>query len=201
LPDNPEYKPSIKYILGLLNSKILDLFYKIRHCEYVRGGWFVRYGIFFDELPIKKANTRQEKTIVSIVDSIIEKRTKIVDSEHTIATPSLMLNASKAATTTGGLSTIVELKHRAGGNKLVERIWIRGRTIYFNKEKTASIRCVSEDAAKFVVELIKEKFETLRNRTLDEVMSSVKLPKDNQSLQQVQMYVKRRNRIIKRSTK
>lgn len=78
---------------------------------------------------------------------------------------------------------------------------MRGRTIYFNKEKTASIRCVSEDAAKFVFELMKEKFETLKNRTLDEVMSSVKLPKDNQSLQQVQKYVKRRNRIIKRSTK
>jgi len=199
--DNPEYKPPIKYILGLLNSKILDLFYKIRHCEYVRGGWFVRYGMFFDELPIKKANTQQEKTIVSIVDSIIEERTKIVDSEHTLATLSLMLDASKAPTTTGGLSTIVDLKHRAGGDKLVERIWIRGRTIYFNKEKTASIRCVSEDAAKFVFELTKEKFETLRNRTLDEVMSSIKLPKDSQSLQQVQKYVKRRNRIIKRSTK
>jgi len=113
----------------------------------------------------------------------------------------LMLNTSKAATTTGGLSTIVDLKHRAGGDKLVERIWIRGRTIYFNKEKTASIRCVSEDAAKFVFELMKEKFETLKNRTLDEVMSSVKLPKDNQSLQQVQKYVKRRNRIIKRSAR
>jgi len=199
--DDPEYKPNMKYILGLLNSKVLDLFYKIRHCEYIRGGWFVRYGIFFDELPIKKANVQQEKKVVSIVDRMIEERAKIVDSEHTLTSLSLMLNASKAPTTTGGLSTIVDLQHRTGGNKFVERISLRGRTIYFNKEKTASIRCVSEDAAKFAFELMKEKFETLKNRTLNEVMSSVKLPKDDQTLRQVQKFVKHKRRIIKRSTK
>jgi type I restriction-modification system DNA methylase subunit len=199
--DNPEYKPNVKYVLGLLNSKVLDLFYKIRHCEYVRGGWFVRYGIFFDELPIKKANAYQEKKIVSIVDRLIEARTKIVNSERVISSLSLMLNKSKAPTTTGGISTIIDLKYRAGGDKYVEKISSRGKTIYFNKEKTASIRCVSEGAAKFVFELMKEKFETLKNRTLDEVMSSVKLPKDDQSLQQVQRFVKQKRQIIKRSIK
>lgn len=198
--DNPEFKPNIKYMLGLLNSKVLDLFYKIRHCEYVRGGWFVRYGIFFDELPIKKVNAHQEKEIVSIVDRLIEARAKIVDGERVLTSLSLMLDASKAPTTTGGLSTIVDLKHRAGGDKYVEMISSRGKTIYFSKGKKASIRCVSEDAAKFVFELMKEKFETLKNRTLDEVMSSIKLPRDNQSLQQVQRYVKQKRQIIRRST-
>lgn len=199
--DSPEYKPEIKYILGLLNSKVLDLFYKMRHCEYIRGGWFVRYGFFFDELPIKKANSRQEKKIVAIVDSMIQERAKIVDSEYALASLSLMLDASTAPTTTGGLSTIVDLKHRAGGDKFVEKISRRGRTITFNKEKTASIRCISEDAAKFVFELMKERFDTLKNRTLDEVMSLVRLPKDDQSLRQVQKYIKHRRQIIKRSTK
>jgi hypothetical protein len=198
--ENPEYKPSMKYILGLLNSKILDLFYKMRHCEYVRGGWFVRYGIFFDELPIKKADPSQEKEIVSLVDRLIDARTKIVGGERSLTSLSSMLDESAAPSTIGGLSTIVDLKDRTGGEMAVNTIYLRGNTVYFNKEKTASIRCISEDAAKFVSELMDEEIETLRNRTLDEVMSLIKLPKDIDSLQQVGRYIKQKKHIIKRSS-
>jgi type I restriction-modification system DNA methylase subunit len=194
--ENPEYKPDIKYLLGLMNSKVLDLFYKIRHCEYVRGGWFVRYGIFFDELPIKKADANEEKEIVAIVDQLIDARTKTLDHEQILTSFASMVNASNVATVTAGLSTIVDLKSRKGGNELVESLSLHDRTVYFNKQKTASIRCVSENAARFVFELMKESFETLKNRTLDEVMSLAKLPADHDGLQRVEGYIKQKKQGI-----
>jgi type I restriction-modification system DNA methylase subunit len=196
--DDAEYKPDIKYLLGLMNSKILDLFYKIRHCEYVRGGWFVRYGIFFDELPIKKANDDEQKKIVAIVDQLLDARTKAVDNEQVLTSLTSMMDASKVHTTTAGLSTIVDLKSRKGGNEFVERLSLHDRTIYFNKQRTASINCISEEAARFVHELMKENFEMLKNRTLDETMSLLRLPADYDSLRQMETYVKQKRQSVKK---
>jgi hypothetical protein len=196
--DDAEYKPDIKYLLGLMNSKVLDLFYKIRHCEYVRGGWFVRYGIFFDELPIKKANDDEQKKVITIVDQLLDVRTKTVENEQVLTSLTSMMDNSKVHTTTAGLSTIVDLKSRKGGNESVERLSLRAKTIYFNKQRTASIDCISEDAARFAYELMKESFEILKNRTLDETMSLLRLPADCDSLRQMGSYVKQKRQSVKR---
>jgi type I restriction-modification system DNA methylase subunit len=199
--ENPEYRPDIKYLLGLMNSKVLDLFYKIRHCEYVRGGWFVRYGIFFDELPIRKVDADTEKEIVSIVEDLIKTRAKIADDKQKLTSLASMLEASNAPTTTAGLSTIVDLKSRTGGQEFVETLSLRDKTIYFNKQRTVSIRFASQEAARFALELFKESFEKLKNRTLDEVMSSAKLPTDTCALQKVENYVKQRHQMVNRLSK
>lgn len=199
--DDAEYKPNIKYMLALLNSKVLDLFYKIRHCEYVRGGWFVRYGVFFDELPIKKVNADQEKEIVSLVDRIVKTRTDIVTAEEAFASKLKMLKASRAPTTTGGLSTLIDLTHRTGGDKIVERISTQDQIISFNKDKTCAIKCTSKEAAGFVYELIKEEFASLKNRTLDEVMALIKLPTNAASLHIVQKYIRKTGKTLERAEK
>lgn len=199
--ENPEYKPNIKYLLGLLNSKVLDLFYKIRHCEYVRGGWFVHYGFFFDELPIKKVDTAKEKEVVSIVDGLIKAKTEMVSDEQALTSMASMMDTSNTPTSTAGLSKIVELQSRKGGSEIVEKLSVRGNTIYFNKQRTASIRCTSENAARFVFELMEEGFGDLKNRTLDDIMSSMRLPVDDAALQQVESLVEKKRRSLKKLTK
>jgi type I restriction-modification system DNA methylase subunit len=199
--EHPEYKPNIKYLLGLLNSKVLDLFYKIRHCEYVRGGWFVHYGFFFDELPIKKVDTAKEKEVVSIVDGLIKAKTEMVFDEQALTSMASMMDTSNTPTSTAGLSKIVELQSRKGGSEIVEKLSMRGNTIYFNKQKTASIRCASENATRFVFELMEEDFGDLKNRTLDDIMSSIRLPVDDAALNQVESLIEKKRRSLKKSTK
>lgn len=199
--DNPEYRPNIKYLLGLLNSKVLDLFYKIRHCEYVQGGWFVRYGVFFDELPIKKANPAQEKEVVTIVDQIIENRKNTSEDEKALSSLILAMESAKIDVTTAGLSTVIDLNSRKGGEEAVDKLSIRGTTIYFNKLRTASITCISENSAQCIFALMVEQFETLKNRSLNEVMSSVRIPGNALELQKFNNFIKSREQAIIRRKK
>lgn len=109
-----------------------------------------------------------------------------------------LMDASKVHTTTAGLSTIVDLKPRKGGNEFVESLSLRDRTIYFNKQRTASISCISKETAEFVHELMKENFEMLKNRTLDETVSLLRLPADYDSLRQMETYVKQKKQSVKK---
>lgn len=199
--ENAEYKPSIKYLLGLLNSKVLDLYYKIRHCEYVQGGWFVRYGIFFDELPVKKANPAQEKEVVRIVNELIKARQKVIEAEKALSSRTKAIVAGNINVTTAGLSTIIDLKSRQGGEESIARLSIRGSTIYFNKQKTCSIKCISTLIAESVFGILKENFDSLENRTLNEVMSSLKLPSNEIEIQKFNNYIKTQEQAVNRQEK
>jgi hypothetical protein len=199
--NTPEYKPNIKYLLGVMNSKVLDLYYKIRHSEYVRGGWFVRYGIFFDELPIKKASLAEEAMIISIVDKLLEARTKVKEAEKAaFSTTSAITNAG-VETTTAGLSTIIDLKTRKGGDEITDKLHLRGKVIFFNRSKTASIQCSSENAARLVFALLDERFENLKNRTLAEVMTLLRLPNNDKELHKLEQYLKTEEKATRRLSK
>ncbi len=63
---------SLKYILGLLNSKLLSFVYKVLFGGMHMGGGYLRYRTeFLDELPIKKMGGKQLEEMIGLVEKIL----------------------------------------------------------------------------------------------------------------------------------
>lgn len=70
-----EYKNSIKYILGLLNSKLLEFYFK--HISPMHAGGYFRYNTqYLEKLPIKIPENPNEK---AISEEIAEKVSRILE--------------------------------------------------------------------------------------------------------------------------
>jgi hypothetical protein len=73
---------SIKYVLGLLNSKLLDFFLK-RISTTMRGGFFRYFTQFIEQLPIRAINfsdpadKSRHDQIVSLVEQILAAKEKL----------------------------------------------------------------------------------------------------------------------------
>lgn len=70
---NPECGYSIKYILGLLNSKLLNWYY----VQKFTNGSSLTVNIsktYLDQLPIKNVNETDQKVIVNLIDEVLEKQ-------------------------------------------------------------------------------------------------------------------------------
>ncbi|MEH2457793.1 TaqI-like C-terminal specificity domain-containing protein [Nostoc sp.] len=65
---------SIKYILGLLNSKVLD-FYLKNISTTIRGGFFRYFTQFIEQLPIRLIDfsNSQEKNIYNQIIELVEQ--------------------------------------------------------------------------------------------------------------------------------
>lgn len=65
-------KSVIKYLLALLNSRLLSFVYKVLFGGMHMGGGYLRYRTkFLDELPIKIVSEEKRKEIVCLVDKIL----------------------------------------------------------------------------------------------------------------------------------
>ena len=64
---------SYKYLVGLLNSQLIDLFIKSGSTKF-RGGYYSYAKRFIENTPIKKPTQKQESQITGIVEKIIEKK-------------------------------------------------------------------------------------------------------------------------------
>ncbi len=75
IKDNFKEKINYSYLLGLLNSKLLE-FYLKQISPFVRGGWYTYKKQYTDALPIKLPETAEEKKmanqIIKKVDEILE---------------------------------------------------------------------------------------------------------------------------------
>ena len=81
-------KESIKYILGLLNSNLLD-FYLKNISTTMRGGFFRYFTQFIEQLPIRLidfSNTK-EKNIHNQIVKLVEQMLSLHEKLHEVNTP------------------------------------------------------------------------------------------------------------------
>jgi len=81
-----EYKPDILYLVGLLNSSVLDFYYRLKYITMLQGGWFDLYDFMLSELPIKKVEPNEEKIVAEIVNAAMEKKQEIIKIERSLKT-------------------------------------------------------------------------------------------------------------------
>jgi len=78
----PKEEINIKYLLGILNSKISEYFLK-KICPIKQGGYFQYSTKFLERLPIKIPETEKEKQIaekiIKKVEEILELQKKFID--------------------------------------------------------------------------------------------------------------------------
>jgi len=187
--ESATYKPDIKYLLGLLNSYVLDFYYKMIDIKPIRGNWFEYYDYALKDLPIKKATPSKEQDIKSLVEQIIDAKSKILETELTLSSMSNIIKKSGAHTCTAGLSRL--LGKREGIDAEIQSIERKKNSIFFSKEKRIVLECTSEDAASFVETVFREQFEEIKNKTLGFVLSETKLPENSEALQTVKRFEER----------
>jgi type I restriction-modification system DNA methylase subunit len=179
------YRPDTKYVLGLLNSSVLDFYYKMVDMRPIRGGkrgrWFEYYGYSLEALPIRKASQQEQEAIVSIVEKITETKSRILDLELSLRSIDTVAQDSEAPTCTAGLSRL--LGKREGIDIEIQQVVRRKKTISFSKNEKALLECTSENAASFVERVFQERLQKIKKRTLGYVLSETKLPRDDDAMQ------------------
>lgn len=183
------YKPDIKYLLGLLNSYVLDFYYKMTDIKPIRGNWFEYYDYALKTLPIKKASSSMESYIKSLVSKIIDIKSKTLEIEFNLSSINIIIARSGAQTCTAGLSRL--LGKREGIDAQIQFIERRKNSIFFNKEKKAILECSSEDAAIFVETIFQEHLQEIKNKTVGYVLSETKLPENDEALKTVRKFEER----------
>lgn len=78
---NEEYSSYLKYVLGVLNSALLDYIHK-KNTIPQAGGFFRYQALFIKSLPIKFGNSKQVEDIMSLVTKILDskKHNPLVDN-------------------------------------------------------------------------------------------------------------------------
>lgn len=176
----PPFKTSMKYLIALLNSRILDFFYKLRHAEYIRGGWFVRYAFVFDQLSIVKPTEAQEKKLTGLVDDLISAKRASDSAKKTASSLTALLRFSKIYLVTAGLSRLITNRENPQGS--VERIARKEAVLYFDRHRKTYIECVSQEAAETIARLFAENFGKIKGQALKDILATVRLPKDTNDL-------------------
>lgn len=71
-------KISLKYVVGVINSNLLDFYYKTNFgTTHVAGGYLDLRGVQIKQIPIKLPNKAQETNIVSLVDRMLVLQKKL----------------------------------------------------------------------------------------------------------------------------
>lgn len=182
------YKPDLRYLLGLLNSTILDFYHKIRYMTRLQADWFDYYDYTLSTLPIKRVNSKDEEQVVSLVNQIVKKKREISNVKSLLDSVYALIESSGAPACRAGLSRLVG--KREGGDEKIERVQQKGSTLLFNRGKTIKLKCVSEDAASFIKEILKEHFEEIRGERLNDTLSKLKFPEHEVALKTVLRYRK-----------
>lgn len=77
---------SLKYLLAILNSQLMNFYYRYRYSQtHIGGGYFAINGKQLENLPIKLINKEKQKEIISIVDEIlaIKNRLNLLEESNT----------------------------------------------------------------------------------------------------------------------
>jgi type I restriction-modification system DNA methylase subunit len=186
---------SLLYLLGLLNSRVLDFYYKVRHPEILRGGWFKRYDYVYSELPIVKPTQAQREAVETLVSSestkdlgLIQLRRRIVELKKYLSDPIELLKRTAARTvaffnskliaSTDKLADTPIKNAKAEGNKV-----ILGKNSY--------ITCTSERASSFVSKVISHYLKQHEGLRPKDMFKELILPSDNEELDNVFREIRR----------
>ena len=75
-------KINLKFVVGLLNSKLIDFFYKINFSStHVGGGYLDLRGSQIEQLPIRIPKNNEQETIAKLVDKAMQLKKQIYEIE------------------------------------------------------------------------------------------------------------------------
>lgn len=128
-----QYKDLYKYILGLLNSKLAEFYFKTIS-PFLSGGYYRFIPQYFGEIPIKLPETEEEKRIaeqiINKVDEILELNGKLsVDVDE-------LLKGEE----TEKLPYLASVSFSMRDDAKFERVEVKGDRIFINSEDYIEIK-------------------------------------------------------------
>ena len=167
----------LRYILGLINSKLLDYYFQ---------GMFKEYEVkpvFLKQLPIKPATTDQQQEVMKLVDQILQTNQSLQEIEKLIDNISTLTEKFQSVHTEYSKIPIVplydipglthiQLEKRLGKPKISRE----GKRLYL--AKGSYIDLANEDLAEYIELYLKSVQETLRDLTKPDILRVVRVPQD-----------------------
>ena len=76
---NEKNKLNIKFVVGLLNSKLMDFYYKVNFgTTHIGGGYLDLRGTQIQQLPIKNVSESQQRGVIQMVDKMLDYNKELI---------------------------------------------------------------------------------------------------------------------------
>ena len=173
----PKKGINIKYLLGILNSKLSEYFLK-KICPIKQGGYFQYSTKFLEKLPIKLPSTPEEKKIadqiIKKVDEILElHRFKILDID-------VLLKDKN----TVKLYQLPKVSFKINDNAKFKEVKTESNKIYINSQDFIEVKDKKiKDFVEIYLNLNREKL--LKSKDVKNLIFNIPIPKSNELLKEI----------------
>lgn len=173
----PKERIDVKYLLGILNSKLSEYFLK-KICPIKQGGYFQYSTKFLENLPIKLPETPEEKKIaeqiIKKVDGILELyKSGIVD-----------INSIIEGEETEKLHQLPKISFNINDNARFEKVKSEGNKIYINSQDFIEIR--DKKIRDFVEIYLNSNSEKLvKAKDVKNMILNIPVPKSDEILKEI----------------
>jgi DNA-directed RNA polymerase subunit L len=174
----PTDKINIKYLLGILNSRVSEYYLK-KICPIKQGGYFQYSTKFLERLPIKLPETAKEKQIsnqiIKKVDEILElnKKVKFIDIDE-------LLKGEK----TEKLYNLSTVTFSIKDNAVFDKVKVKGNKIFINS--TDFIQIKNKKVRDFVSVYLNSMEEKLKkSKDVKNLIYKIEIPKSDSVLKEI----------------
>jgi type I restriction-modification system DNA methylase subunit len=173
----PKENINIKYLLGLLNSKLSEYFLK-KICPIKQGGYFQYSTKFLEQLPIKLPETPEERKIaeqiIKKVDEILElHKSGIVD-----------INAVLESEETEKLYNLPKVTFNISDNARLEKVKVDGNKIFIDSKDFVEIKDNKiRDFVEVYLNYNKEKL--VKAKDVKNLILNTPIPKSDEVLKEI----------------
>ncbi|MEM5799373.1 MAG: N-6 DNA methylase [Candidatus Aenigmatarchaeota archaeon] len=173
----PKENTNIKYLLGVLNSKLSEYFLK-KICPIKQGGYFQYSTKFLEQLPIKLPETPEEKKIaeqiIKKVDEILELHKKgIID-----------IDAILEGGETEKLYSLPKITFRIKDDTKFEKVKLEDNKIFINSQDFVEIK--DKKVRDFVEVYLNYNREKLaKSKDVKNLILNIPIPKSDEVLKEI----------------
>jgi type I restriction-modification system DNA methylase subunit len=173
--DNFEHNP--KYLLGLLNSSLLEFFLK-QISPFISGGYYRYINQYLEQLPIKLPETAQEKKIVDRITKKVDEILKLHKSG--IVDIDAVLEGEK----TDKLHQLPKVAFSISDNAKFEKAKTDGSKIYLNSQDFIEIK--DKKIRDFVEIYLNSNSEKLsKAKDVKNMILNISVPKSDVALKEI----------------
>jgi len=168
---------NIKYLLGLLNSKLSEYFLK-KICPIKQGGYFQYSTKFLEKLPIKLPETQEEK---KIAEQIIKKVDEILELHKSRI---INIDAVLGSEETEKLYSLPKVTFSISDNARFENIKVEGSKIFINSQDFIEIKDKKiRDFVEVYLNYNKEKF--IKAKDVKNLILNIPVPNSDEVLKDI----------------
>jgi hypothetical protein len=167
----------IKYLLGILNSKVCEYYLK-KICPIKQGGYFQYSTKFLERLPIKLPETSEEK---KIADQIIKKVDEILELHKSGI---IDINAILDVGESEKLYNLPKVTFNISDSAKFEKIKIEGNMVYINSQDFIEIK--DQKTRDFVEVSLNSNIEKLsKAKDVKKIILDISVPKSDELLREI----------------